>query len=74
MGRDVITSFDVIEHVEDPREFLQDVYDLLSPKRQAIIGTPTDAPVMRELLGEIYEKNQLFSTQHPWIFGEKIYA
>ena len=69
----MITSFDVIEHVEDPVLFLKDIYDLLSEGGQAIIGTPTDAPVMRELLGEIYEKKILFSTQHLWIFSEKNY-
>lgn len=68
---DVIMSFDVIEHVEDPKQFVRDVYDLLSENGIAVIGTPTDAPVMRELLGEIYEKKLLFSTQHLWIFSEK---
>lgn len=68
---DVITSFDVIEHVEDPNLFLADIYDLLSNGGRAVIGTPTDAPVMRELLGEIYEKKLLFSSQHLWIFSEK---
>lgn len=69
---DIITSFDVIEHVDDPKEFLMDIYDLLSVDEggKAIIGTPTDAPVMRNLLGEIYEKKLLFSTQHLWIFSE----
>lgn len=69
---DVIVSFDVIEHVENPYLFLRDVYDLLKADGCAIIGTPTDAPVMRALLGEIYEKQQLFSTQHPWILNEKV--
>lgn len=68
---DVITSFDVIEHVEDPKGFLKEIYMLLSKGGRAIIGTPTDAPVMRKLLGEIYEKKLLFSTQHLWIFSEK---
>lgn len=68
---DIITSFDVIEHVEQPEKFLQDVYDLLSLGGQAIIGTPTDAPVMRKLLGEIYEKKLLFSTQHLWVLSDK---
>lgn len=68
---DVITSFDVIEHVENPREFVREIYDLMGENGQAVIGTPTDAPVMRELLGEIYEKKLLFSTQHLWIFSEK---
>lgn len=68
---DVITTFDVIEHVEDPIKFITDIFDLLSEEGQAIIGTPTEAPVMRELLGEIFEKKLLFSTQHMWIFSEK---
>ena len=67
----MITSFDVIEHVESPFNFLDDVHGLLAKGGQAIIGTPTDAPVMRKLLGEIYEQKQLFSTQHLWVLGEK---
>lgn len=68
----VITSFDVIEHVESPQIFIQDIYDLLEKGGgEAIIGTPTDAPVMRRLLGEIYEKELLYSTQHLWILSEK---
>lgn len=54
---EVVTSFDVIEHVENPRKFIKEVYELLAPNGTAIIGTPTDAPIMRELLGEVYEKN-----------------
>lgn len=68
---DVVTSFDVIEHIEHPIKFMQEIYDLLAENGVAIIGTPTDAPVMRKLLGEIYEKKQLFSTQHLWVFSEK---
>lgn len=67
---DVITSFDVIEHVEDPKDFIGNMYCLLSEGGKAIVGTPTDAPIMRQLLGEIYEKKLLFSTQHLWIFSE----
>lgn len=70
-GVHVATSFDVIEHVENPIDFLKDIYELLAQGGQAIIGTPTDAPVMRSLLGEVYEQQQLFSTQHLWVFGEK---
>lgn len=66
---DVITSFDVIEHVEDPKAFLADVFDLLADQGVAVIGTPTEAPVMRRLLGKDYEKQVLFSTQHIWSFS-----
>lgn len=68
---DVITNFDVIEHVENPLQFIKDIQVLLADGGEAIIGTPTDAPIMRQLLGEIYEKKQLFSTQHLWIFAEE---
>ena len=65
---DVIVSFDVIEHVEDPQTFLEEAYALLSNGGKAFIGTPTDAPVMREVLGGAYE-SFLFSTQHPWVLS-----
>lgn len=68
---DVATSFDVIEHVESPFDFLKDIYGMLKKGGQAIIGTPTDAPIMRNLLGDVYEKKQLFSTQHLWVLGDK---
>lgn len=68
---DVVTSFDVIEHVEDPSIFISDIHKLLVKDGKAIIGTPTETPIMRHLLGEIYEKKLLFSTQHLWIFSEK---
>ena len=65
---DVIVSFDVIEHVEEPQKFLEEAYALLSYGGRAFIGTPTDAPVMREVLGNAYE-SFLFSTQHPWVLS-----
>lgn len=67
---EVITSFDVIEHVGNPLEFLKDIYDLLAPNGKAIIGTPTGTPIMRELLGNVYEEF-LFSTQHIWILSRE---
>lgn len=68
---DVITSFDVIEHVENPQVFLQDVYTLLGSGGKTVIGTPTDAPVMRRLLGKDYEKKLLYSTQHLWVLSKQ---
>jgi 2-polyprenyl-3-methyl-5-hydroxy-6-metoxy-1,4-benzoquinol methylase len=67
---DVVTSFDVIEHVNDPYEFMRDIYELLGKGGKGIIGTPSDAPIMRKMLGKDYEQF-LFSYQHPWILSEK---
>lgn len=67
---DVVVSFDVIEHVEDPIIFLMQMNDLLRINGIGICGTPTDAPVMRQLLGNNYE-SFLFSMQHPWILSKE---
>lgn len=66
---DVLISFDVIEHVQDPLKFVEEAHSLLRSGGSAFIGTPTDAPVMRELLGKDYE-SFLFSTQHPWVLSK----
>lgn len=66
----VITSFDVIEHVDSPSDFIKEVYELLKTGGKAIVGTPTDCPVMRELLGNVYEQELLYSYQHPWILSK----
>ena len=68
---DVVTSFDVIEHVDSPIDFMRDVHMLLKPGGVAVIGTPSDCPVMRKLLGKVYEQKLLFSYQHPWILSRE---
>ena len=67
---ELITSYDVIEHVEAPQMFLSSVYKLLSPGGKAFIGTPTEYPVLRGLLGAEFD-SFLFSSQHPWVFSRK---
>jgi hypothetical protein len=41
---------------------------LLAPGGIAYIGTPTDYPVLRELLGTEFDAF-VFSVQHPWVFS-----
>jgi len=67
---DVITSFDVIEHVKQPQNYLQTIYDLLVQGGQAFLGTPTDYPFLRKLVGKEFD-SFVFSAQHPWIFSGK---
>lgn len=66
---DVVTSFDVIEHVDSPQEFMNDVYSLLKEGGKTIIGTPTDYPVLRKLLGAEFDKF-IFQVQHPWVLSK----
>lgn len=68
---DVVTSFDVIEHVESPEKFLKDAYDLLVSGGIAVIGTPTDTPVTGALVGDDYNKVILYTAQHLWILSKK---
>lgn len=65
---DIITSYDVIEHVDEPVSFVKKVYDLLSPGGTAYIGTPTEYPVLRKLLGKAFD-SFVFSVQHPFVFS-----
>lgn len=67
---DVIVSFDVIEHVEDPLGFMKDCFDLCKKGGKIIIGTPTEQPIMRMALGEEYDRF-LFSTQHLWVLNRQ---
>ncbi|MDL2288182.1 class I SAM-dependent methyltransferase [Oscillospiraceae bacterium OttesenSCG-928-F05] len=67
---EVLTSYDVIEHVDDPEMFLRSVYDLLTPGGTAFIGTPTEYPVLRGLLGQTFDAF-LFSVQHLWVLSRK---
>jgi SAM-dependent methyltransferase len=60
----------VIEHTDDPQAFLRDIHDLLEPGGTAFVGTPTEYPVLRQLLGAEFD-SFLFSVQHPWVFSRK---
>ena len=66
----VITSFDVIEHVYDPKGFVTDIYDLLVEGGKCVVGTPTDYPVLREFLGDTFNQF-IFQVQHPWVFSKE---
>lgn len=67
---DIVVSFDVIEHVDCPDLFIKEIFDLLAQGGRAVIGTPTDSPVMRELMGTCWE-SFLFCTQHKWVLCEE---
>lgn len=67
---DVATSFDVIEHVNEPLPFLKEIHSLLKPGGKLVVGTPTDYPILRRLVGKPFERF-IFNANHPWVFDEK---
>lgn len=66
---DVITAFDVIEHVPDPVEFLNQIYNLLSDQGLVLIFTPF-ADSVAFLAGGI-NNNLICPPQHLHYFNEK---
>jgi 2-polyprenyl-3-methyl-5-hydroxy-6-metoxy-1,4-benzoquinol methylase len=69
-GVDVITSFDVIEHVDNPGLWLRDVNNCIKPGGLFICGTPSDYPLLRKFCKDNFEPF-IFQAAHPWIFTEK---
>jgi SAM-dependent methyltransferase len=67
---ELITSFDVIEHVEDPCLFLQAIHSLLALGGVAYVGTPTEYPVLRSLLSREFD-SFVFSVQHQWVLSKQ---
>jgi SAM-dependent methyltransferase len=67
---DVLTSFDVIEHVDDPQMFAHEIFRLVKTGGNIIIGTPTELKHLRTLIGKEFD-SFVFSVQHPWVFAEK---
>ena len=64
---DIVTTFGVIEHVENPLVMLSDIYDLLSDNGDAYIETDNLNDVLMHL--DIPEFNQFFyRTAHYWYF------
>jgi len=48
---DVVTAFDIIEHVEDPVAFLDEIAGMLVPGGGVVISTPDTGHVLRYLMG-----------------------
>lgn len=48
---DVVTAFDIIEHVEDPVEFLRDIEGMLVPGGGVVLSTPDTGHFLRYAMG-----------------------
>lgn len=49
---DTITAFDILEHVVDPRAFLESLRNLLTPGGTFAIAIPNQASMYRKILGK----------------------
>ena len=60
-------SFDVIEHVSDPRRFLSEIADLLQPEGRLLLSTPNRDDGLLDLAGEAYRRF-FYRVHHRWYF------
>lgn len=67
---DLAVCFSVIEHIEDPVKFLQDIYTLLSENGCLLISTPNRRDILLELGCSEY-RSFFYRTAHIYYFDEK---
>ncbi len=70
---DFATSFQVIEHVLNPREFLADIRSLLKPNGTLLISTPNREDILMELLPEEFRRF-FYRVVHRWYFDQRSLA
>lgn len=66
---DRVFSWEVIEHVRDPRAFLQEIGRLLKPGGRAMISTPNRKDILMSLLPDEYPAF-FYRVVHRWYFDE----
>lgn len=64
---DMVTSFQVIEHVAKPREFLEDMRALLRPGGSVVITTPNQNDILLDMLPDAFPAF-FYRTVHRWYF------
>lgn len=65
---DVAVSFQVIEHVSNPREFLTHIHALLKPGGRLVISTPNRADILMDILPELFSAF-FYRVVHRWYFN-----
>ncbi len=64
---DFVLSTQVIEHVDDPRQFLSGIAELLAPGGIAVVSTPNRRDILMELLPDEFP-SFFYRSQHRWAF------
>ena len=72
-GVDVACSFQVIEHVLNPREFLTEIAALLKPGGELIIATPNRDDILMKLLPEEFP-SFFYRSAHRWYFDRQSFG
>ena len=66
---DYAFSIQVIEHVKNPREFLEEIKKLIKPRGRLLISTPNKNDILMTLLKDEFY-SFFYRTQHRWYFDE----
>jgi len=66
---DVVTAFDIIEHMQDPTKFLQEIRDILHPGGVLAISSPDTGHLLRYLMGSKWPMLQ--PMQHTVLFSRR---
>ena len=69
---DVVTAFDIIEHVQNPANFLQELREILQPGGVLAISSPDTGHVLRYLMGAKWPMLQ--PLQHTVLFSQRSIA
>jgi SAM-dependent methyltransferase len=66
---DIVTSFQVIEHVSEPVEFLKELSDLLADDGRIVIATPNRGDILLKLIPDEFMPFY-FRSAHRWYFDK----
>jgi 2-polyprenyl-3-methyl-5-hydroxy-6-metoxy-1,4-benzoquinol methylase len=66
---DVVTAFDIIEHMHDPAKFVRDIKKALKPGGLLVISTPDTGHYLRYVMGSHWSMLQPF--QHTVLFSRE---
>jgi len=69
---DVVSAFDIVEHVQDPKKFLREIFDILAPGGALALSTPDTGHFLRYLMGSRWPMLQ--PMQHTFLFSKRSMA